>query len=111
MAKGGARVGAGRKKGSKTKLTEEALARAGEGITPLEYMLNMLRDEALDPLQRFEAAKAAAPYVHPRLAQTEATVTHKKEADELTDAELAAYLASAGSPRVAEPEAGPAKPH
>ena len=109
MAKGGARAGAGRKKGSKTKLTEEALARAGEGITPLEYMLTMLRDESLDALQRFEAAKAAAPYVHPRLAQTEATVTHKKEADELTDAELAAYLASAGSAGAAKPKEGPAQ--
>ena len=104
MARGGARAGAGRKKGSKTQLTEQALVRAGEGITPLEYMLGILRDETADAAQRFEAAKAAAPYVHPRLAQTEATVTHKKEAHELSDAELAAYLASTGSTGIAGPE-------
>ena len=52
-----------------------------EGITPLEYMLQVMRTEpsadmdARDLLQaitmRFEAAKAAAPYIHPRLAAVE----------------------------------------
>lgn len=54
---------------------------AQEGITPLEYMLRVMRDpipETDEPLvkvhklnQRFEAAKAAAPYVHPRLQSHE----------------------------------------
>ena len=111
MGRGGARAGAGRKPGSKTQLTKQALKRAGEGITPLEYMLQILRDENEDKAQRFEAAKAAAPYVHPRLAQTEATVTHKKEADELTEAELVAYLSGAGSRGTADEEEGAARPH
>ena len=34
-------------------------------------MLGILRDERADPVQRFEAAKAAAPYVHARLTATE----------------------------------------
>lgn len=37
-------------------------------------MLQVLRDEDQPPLARFEAAKAAAPYVHPRLSSIEANV-------------------------------------
>lgn len=33
-------------------------------------MLNILRDREATTADRFEAAKAAAPYVHPRLAAT-----------------------------------------
>jgi hypothetical protein len=44
-----------------------AHVRAG-GITPLDYMLQVMRDEGLEPAKRLDAAKAAAPYVHPRLA-------------------------------------------
>lgn len=76
--RGGARLGAGRKKGAATKKTREIADRASEdGITPLEYMLRVMRTEpspdldVKDLLQaitlRFEAAKAAAPYIHPRL--------------------------------------------
>ncbi len=73
--RGGKRSGAGRKKGSVTKATvyrQEMLARAAaDGLTPLEFMLNVLRDEEKPFDDRFEAAKAAAPYVHPRLAAVE----------------------------------------
>jgi len=34
-------------------------------------MLARMRDPAVDAADQFEAAKAAAPYVHPRLATTE----------------------------------------
>lgn len=72
MAHGGRREGAGRKPGSLTQKTREiAEAVAKEGITPLEYMLNMLRDEAQPPEVRMDAAKSAAPYVHARLAAVE----------------------------------------
>lgn len=82
--RGGKRVGAGRKPGSKTKKTSEmAMKAAIEGVSPLEYMLNVMRQpipENADALvkmqmvsQRFEAAKAAAPYVHPRLQTHEVT--------------------------------------
>jgi hypothetical protein len=37
---------------------------------PLDYMLGVLRDETEDKGRRDEMAKAAAPYVHPRLAST-----------------------------------------
>lgn len=75
MARGGKREGAGRKKGAVTKATvirQEMLARAAAaGLSPLEFMLNILRDESADFKDRFEAAKHAAPYVHPRLAAVE----------------------------------------
>ena len=79
--RGGARPNAGRKKGSATKRTREIADRAAEeGLTPLEFMLNVMRapSDHEDPkiqcareAMRFEAAKAAAPYVHPRLANVE----------------------------------------
>jgi hypothetical protein len=81
---GGKRSGAGRKAGAATKKTrliaEKAMA---EGITPLEFMLDIMRTEPGDiedarlladhQAMRFEAAKAAAPYIHPRLAAVEHT--------------------------------------
>jgi hypothetical protein len=45
-----------------------------EGLTPLEYMLAVLRDENADTERRDEMAKAAAPYIHPRLSSIEAQV-------------------------------------
>lgn len=38
---------------------------------PLDYMLEILRNEAMDPDARMDAAKAAAPYVHAKLASVE----------------------------------------
>lgn len=78
MAKGGARLGAGRRPGSKNaKSAELAQKAAAAGLTPLEYMLELLRKEPPEGADgivlasyaslRFEAAKAAAPYIHPRL--------------------------------------------
>ena len=69
MARGGKREGAGRKPGSATRRTREiADAIAETGLTPLDYMLGILRDETADASARFEAAKQAAPYCHARLA-------------------------------------------
>lgn len=69
MARGGAREGSGRPKGSKTAKTSQiALEAAGEGLTPLEWMLRVLRDDEQPNDRRDDMAKAAAPYIHPRLA-------------------------------------------
>ncbi len=43
------------------------------GITPLEYMLSVVRDPAVEYRRRDQMAQAAAPYLHPRLASTEIT--------------------------------------
>jgi hypothetical protein len=70
MARGGVRPGSGRPKGAATKRTREIADKAAaEGITPLEYLLNLMRDASADPDARFRAALGAAPYVHPKLAQ------------------------------------------
>lgn len=81
--RGGARRGAGRKAGSATRRTREIADKAMEGgITPLEYMLQLMRDpsdhedvkiQMAREAMRFEAAKAAAPYIHPKLASVEHT--------------------------------------
>ena len=69
---GGARKGAGRKPGIPTKKTVE-LQRAVEesGITPLEYMLSVMRSVDTEPRERLAAAQSAAPYVHAKLASIE----------------------------------------
>jgi hypothetical protein len=70
--RGGNRPGAGRPKGVPNKATAERQATiAASGLTPLDYMLAVLRDESADDQRRMEAAKCAAPYVHPRLASIE----------------------------------------
>jgi hypothetical protein len=83
MAKGGARKGAGRKKGAASlKSREIADKAAAEGITPLEVMLKAMRhldalaDEQQDRNEKSklliaaaDIAKDAAPFIHPRLAQ------------------------------------------
>jgi hypothetical protein len=77
VAHGGAREGAGRKRGAAARLDAEARAKAMEGLTPLDYMLGILRDEENEAAVRMDAAKAAAPYVHARLASVEANVEGK----------------------------------
>lgn len=87
MARGGKRAGSGRKRGGKnTKSREIADKAAAQGITPLEYMLSILRDPHAMPADRFEAAKSAAPYIHPRLSAVEVDASHSF--DDLTDDQL-----------------------
>lgn len=64
----------GRVAGVPNKATQARQAKIeASGLTPLDYMLTIMRDEAMAPEARFEAAKAAAPYVHPRLASIDNT--------------------------------------
>jgi hypothetical protein len=68
----------GRKKGSKNKRqtalkeTAEIAARAAlAGLTPLEFMLDIMRNPDQGLNLRAEMAKAAAPYVHQKLVATD----------------------------------------
>ena len=71
-SKGGARLGAGRKKGEPNRRTIETQAKAQEGgIMPLDYMLSVMRNEFEEPKARLAAAQASAPYVHARLSNVE----------------------------------------
>ena len=56
----------GRQKGAVDKIKREAIL-AAQGITPLDYMMGIIRNEHEDKTVRLDAAKAAAPYVHARL--------------------------------------------
>jgi hypothetical protein len=85
----------GRQKGIANKRTRDiADAAMAQGLTPLEYMLNVLRDETVEPERRDEMAKAAAPYLHPRLAAIEAklsvAVDHETALDQLEASPLGA---------------------
>lgn len=72
---GGARPGAGRRAGVPNKRTAELQAEVeASGITPLDFMLKIMRDENADEAKRIDCAKAAAPYVHAKLSSVDATV-------------------------------------
>jgi hypothetical protein len=72
MAKG--RKTGGRRPGSRNKATAaKAAAIARSGLTPLDYMLSIMRSESQPSDIRLDAAKSAAPYVHPKLAAIEHT--------------------------------------
>src|SRR3954454_8947133 len=73
MPKGGSREGAGRPRGSRGKRTAESVAKAEAlGPTPLEVLLeSMLAARAEgERAEAVDCAKAAAPYVHSKLAPT-----------------------------------------
>lgn len=96
---GGARRGSGRRKGTaniRTRDIANKLAEDGE-LTPLEYLLGVMREtseklkaqyetgeidtaEYADKLRelikrRDKAAEIAAPYIHPRLASVQSSIT------------------------------------
>ena len=76
MAHGGKRAGAGRKPGSvsqRTREVAEAIIQDGD-LTPLEFLTQVYRDLKEDMSRRIDAAKAAAQYVHPKLANIDAKV-------------------------------------
>ena len=69
---GGRKKGVPNKAPSKAALVQVAAqAAAGTGQTPLEYMLQIMRDPLVEPARRLDAAKAAAPFIHPRLNAVE----------------------------------------
>ena len=104
MPRGGFRPGAGRKKGAaevRTRRIANELVR--EGLTPLEVMIETMRDlwlqaqSAATRAARLEkqlaacaVAEKAAPYIHPRLASVAASVRQVTSVKDLSDAELTA---------------------
>ncbi len=64
----------GRTKGVPNKASAaKAAAIEASGLTPLDYMLKVLRDDNNPQDIRLDAAHKAAPYVHPKLANIEHT--------------------------------------
>jgi len=54
---------------SATKISKQEIARAVKGgQTPVEFLLGCMRNDNLDMSKRIDAAKSAAPYIHPKLS-------------------------------------------
>ena len=85
-----------RPKGSLNKRTRAALSAArtgdlvGNGMTPLEYMVKVMRDSEKSVELRLEAANSVAPYVHARLSHVE-NVNLSPE-DAMTEEEIQAKI-------------------
>lgn len=96
MAKGN-KTG-GRKPGTPNRAAavREAEIKAS-GLTPLEWMLRVMRDEQEPSERRDEMAKAAAPYVHPKLSSIEGSLDltvrrHEEALDELERAATSKHV-------------------
>src|SRR5262245_14242216 len=65
--------GSGRKAGTPNKRSIAAMNRkAAKGLQPLEFLVNMMRDDSAGKMMQLDAAKAAAPYLHARRAPEDA---------------------------------------
>lgn len=88
----------GRRKGSRNRASVAKAAKvAASGLTPLDYMLGVMRDRTVEHPTRLDAAKSAAPYVHPKLA----TIEHSGpnggpiQTENVSDLEIARRIAFA----------------
>lgn len=103
MPRGGARVGAGRPR--KVAVTPRARPlpadikqpAADAGMSPLDYMLAVMRDADEDPARRDRMAVAAAPYLHVRAVEV---AGGKKEAQQERAREVATKFAPSAPPRL-----------
>jgi hypothetical protein len=68
---GGRVAGVSKNKATKAREAEISLS----GLTPLQYMLEVMRDKSQEPSMRLSAAKSAAPYVHPSLSSVDMALT------------------------------------
>ena len=109
FAKGRPKTG-GRQKGvnnKRTRLLHEALMHEN-GVkacddseqAPLEFLVAVMRNQALDLPIRLDAAKAAAPYLHPRLNMVDARIGFANEirrsGREMTELEFNTLVLGAG---------------
>jgi hypothetical protein len=85
MPRGGYRPGAGRPRKTPPALDQARVNRAARdaGMTPLQFMLRLMRDESADITLRCRMAIAAAPFVHAKAADV------GKRAQAAADAETA----------------------
>lgn len=118
MPRGGARPGAGRPKGSKTKgatLTKNASNRferikqraLDDGkILPLDWFMGILNDPDATDDERTEAARYGAPFMHPRLE----AVAFQDQTGRLTHEQALVELDSLGDEDPLPKTATPALP-
>jgi len=102
MPRGGSRPGAGRK----TKAVSDAIKaceasarkKVNEDLSPLDFMLAVMRDEEQAHEVRRAMAQAAAPYVHARAG--EAAKGKKEEKQDAADAAAKGRFAVPQSPKL-----------
>jgi hypothetical protein len=86
---------------------DAAIKAMAEGISPVEYMLGIMRDEGADAKSRAWAAEKVAPFVHPRPAPMERTI-HIDLPDTSTpagiDQALGAVIAAMGAGTISPQE-------
>lgn len=86
--KGAPKTG-GRTPGTPNRKTAETQKAVEEsGMTPLDYMLSVMRDPGEDSPRRLAAAAAAAPYVHAKLSSVELTGKDGAPVETVTRVEL-----------------------
>jgi phage terminase small subunit len=66
MPSGGYRPGAGRPKGTRKRMVPADIVEGARksGMSPVEYMLSVMRDPHADPYRRDRMAIVAAPFCH-----------------------------------------------
>jgi hypothetical protein len=81
MPRGGARKGAGRKRGIPNVRKRAAIVKdlVARGEDPLTYFLSIGKDPNEPTSRRDWAMAQAAPYVHPRLQSIDQTTTFKND--------------------------------
>ena len=107
----------GRQKGTPNKRTlaiRQAASIASDGAigvndeAPLEFLVAVMRNKALDLPIRLDAAKAAAPYLHPRLNMVDARIGFaneiKRSGREMTEIEFNTLVLGLG---LTEPDEAP----
>ena len=83
----------GRPKGKLNQFAMETAQRIAEsGELPVDYLVSVFRDDEADAKLRVDAARAAAPYLHPRLATSEVDIVTTAEPEHMTDEELIAII-------------------
>ncbi len=97
--KGGRRVGAGRPQTAQTvsrkQLAIDLMAELnGLGVTPLHIFSSMMRGNESITEAQFEAAKAAAPYMHARLTSIRLEASIKHSILDFSDEDLYAIVGS-----------------
>ena len=95
MAHGGKRPGAGRPKGARNIRSEETAKQIEEsGLTPLEFLMGIVRDNDASLKERIECARAAAPFVHARLSSVDMDLhqTTRQTIDDYEPDELAEII-------------------
>src|SRR5262249_30078060 len=70
----------GRAAGTPNRATAAKAAEiAASGLTPLDFLIATMRNEQLDLAVRIDAAKAIAPYVHPKLSAVDLTAQQSQQ--------------------------------